>query len=172
MKLDPSDLVKELEAEVEEKRLAYEEAKAALAFLRKKYGLEPSSMLGAQKPKAEIPVTETGHIDLSELHVPESKPSLTETVSSVIQRFGEQEFNVGHIFAILEQTGAVPDVKSPKASIAQALSVLEKRDEVERIFKGSGNTPHKFRVCPKTEDIAGNAAEVPDFIGTKNEGHE
>lgn len=166
MKLDPTELVKELEAEVEEKRLAYEEAKSALAFLRKKYGLESSNLAGAPKPKTSIPVTASGHINLSELNVPESKPSLAETVSSVIRRFGDQEFNVGHIYAILEQTGEVPDVKSPKASIAQALSVLEKRGEVRRTFKGSGNTPHRFKRLPSAQDVFGENIVKGGVIAT------
>lgn len=174
MKLDSADLMKELEADVEKARLAHEEALAALAYMQKRFGLQKSAATSASTEPEQIPVTETGQIDLSELGVPETKPSLSETIGGVIQRLGDQEFTVGHILATLVKMGAVPDVKSPKASIAQALSVLEKKGDVERTFKGTGNTPHRFKVKtnPPEQAVVRPEDSHISFITGTNNGHE
>jgi hypothetical protein len=152
MKIDVAALLSDLEAEVDTAKKAYEESKIALDVFKRKFGASAPLHSSVSSEKQAITISGSGQIDLSEMKLDEPKKTLPDTVLEIISRFGDQEFTVGHVYNILEKMDEVPKVKSPKASIAQALSVLEGKGEVIRTLRGSGNIPHRFKLAKDSKE--------------------
>jgi len=108
-----------------------------------------AKMLGAdnQVDKKPDDITETGVIDLESLDVdqPKKRKTLGNDIREILPRFGDQEFTVNHVEAVLERMGKAPSGKTPKSRIAMALTLLEREGAITRVFKGRGNVPNRYR---------------------------
>lgn len=132
--------VAELRNKIAEDRKKLEEQEAALRVLESMLLAEQSNILRNPSPQVEI--------DLEGLNVPkhEKKQSLTDHVRNILPRFGNQEFGVSHVAAVLEQEGVTLKGKTPRARIADTLSKLVRKGEIARTYEGTGSEPHQYKV--------------------------
>jgi len=127
------------------KKLA--DAEAVLRFMYEKIGKPMKSVEADRKHLAIMMSGSTyGDIDLRTVGLEiASKPTLKDNIKLLVERMGHQEFTVQHIEALLQQDCNAPGGNNPRARIAMIMSDLEADGIVNRIFKGRGSEPHRFK---------------------------
>ena len=109
----------------------------------------PKKAKGGADVSSVPEIAETGEIDLAELEI-QSTPttsgdSLYSSVEGLIKRFGEQQFSVTHVEAVLRKMGQGSESKHFKNRISLVLRKLLDNEVIELTHKGSGNIPHRYR---------------------------
>lgn len=136
--------IDELRIEIDAEERSLNEKKAVLRYLENKSGKQSAPI----KPNTST-VISGSVIQLDQLVVPESgRRSLADDVEDVIKRFGNQEFSVAHVDAVMQQQG-IKDKSGeffPRSRISTALSKLEDEGLITRTFKGAGNVPHRYKI--------------------------
>lgn len=130
---------------IKQKSEELEEYKKALGIMEKLVGDNSST----NNKTSEITVTkDIGAINLNELEIPAQKVGKTRTlrdeISSVIARFGDQEFTVAHVVAVLKQEGKASEAKTFKNRISKLIKDIYENGEIEMTQKGVGNAPHFY----------------------------
>jgi hypothetical protein len=85
-----------------------------------------------------------------QLDLPEPARSgitFTEAVRQSVNTYRDTEFTVANIESSLKASG-VRLKEHPRARIAMILHDLTKKNVITRTQKGSGNTPHRYRLRP------------------------
>lgn len=146
--IDLNELRKEIE--IDRKNLA--EKEAVLRYLEIKEG---KSALSAKSGVATS--FAGGVIQLDQLIVPaSSKRTLADDVEDVVKRFGDQEFSVAHVDIVMQQQ----DIKDksgeyfPRSRLSTALGNLEEEGLIDRVFKGAGNVPHRYKLKKLEHELA------------------
>lgn len=149
---DSSEILSTLRKQVAKNRKALEEQEAALLVLEQMLG---SGHFSDITEGSANPAQETSVINLNDLNVQgaSKRKGLTEHVTGLQGRFGEQEFNCAHVQAILTQSGDAPGGKSPRARISMVLSKLEKSGLIERTFQGKGNVPNMYKFKTNENEV-------------------
>lgn len=159
----------ELRMKIENDRKKLEEQERALLILEQMLNEQfPQPQPVAPAPETSTLGAQSSLIKLEELSVAnvQERRTLADDVWDVAQRFGEQEFTVPHVEAVLKQLGREINAKAPRARIAMVLGTLEERGQVIRTFKGTGSVPHRFKVAPKKnrENLSGANTEALDLV--------
>ena len=144
------DLISDLQNEVNEARKAVEQKEQLLALLLERVGAPTP----ATADKATIP-EDNGIIKLDGLPISKAngKRTLTDEVKDVVSRFGDQEFNVVHVHAVLEQRGIPIAGKLPRARISVSLNDLIENGTIEKTFQGKGNVPNRYKLVQSHESM-------------------
>ena len=92
--------------------------------------------------------------EFEDLGVPEvaTTRTLPDEIRDVIQPFGTHEFTVPHVEIALRKVGKLPSSKAPRASIAMAMTKLEKDGDVRRTAKPTGSKPHVFKLINRAQE--------------------
>lgn len=117
---------------------------------RKKLEEQEAALRVLEEMVSESSISSQEEIKLGTLP---AKQSIVDNVLEVIDRFGDQEFMVANVEAILKDQGRLPQSKSPRASIAMALQKIEAQNKVVRTYKGRGNEPHRFKKANKIKKL-------------------
>lgn len=86
-------------------------------------------------------------LDLAAAGKAKSSTSFTEAVRQSVHGFRDTEFTVANIETFLKGNG-VRLAATPRARIAMILHDLTQKNVITRTRKGSGNTPHRYRLRP------------------------
>lgn len=99
----------------------------------------------------EIGAIESPQLDLVVMGqapiVYDSQRTFTQAVRESAHHFSNTEFTVANIETLLKGQGFTLNGK-PRARISMILHNMEKEGKVIRVFRGSGNVPHRYRVNP------------------------
>lgn len=141
-----------------------EEEKMRISEGRKKLDEEEAALCVLERMIAGtvLPIGSQQEIDLGKLQVNIAPPkkSLITLVGEVVQRFGSQEFTVESVERVLEAQGNLPKGKTPRASIAMALTKLEQERVVIRTYRGVGSEPHRFKKAITAQEAFGSEDDL------------
>ena len=148
------DPIAELEKRIEENKRLVSEQEQALAVLKKAFGIS------AANTKTQAVITKNSEVNdvfsFGDLIAPTNKRNtFLDDIKSVISQFASNEFSVVHVEAALKRKGIEINGKSPRARISLALAKLMDDKFVEKVFDGSGNIPHRYRLKGETPVVAG-----------------
>ena len=134
----------ELRKEIEVDRKSLAEKEAVLHFLEKKEKeIKPADPVFSPIVEAQ----QDGFIQLDQLEPATKRPTFITDVQDVVSRFGDQEFTVIHVDAVLKKMGKeVKGGKFPRSRISTVLAKLEEQGLIVRTFKGGGNSPNRYKL--------------------------
>lgn len=144
------DPIEELEKRIQESKRLVTEQENALAVLKKAFGVTVAKVMPEQKQEI------SKAFSFNDLVVPDLKRNkLTEHIESVVKTFGTNEFSVLHVEAALKKHGIEINSKSPRTRISLSMAKLLDSGLVEKVFEGSGNVPHRYRLKGETPVATG-----------------
>lgn len=85
-----------------------------------------------------------GYIDLSELGVGPCRNTLEDRIRGIIKRFGPQEFNPRHVYAVLSSENADQKRLPHRERVSGILINLVKKKELTLILRGKGSEPSVY----------------------------
>jgi len=142
-----SNHLEDLRNKIADTEKELEELKAAYRVMERLGYAEKPILEGKEEDIASI--DDTGAINLDELDLPvkviKSSNSLYTNVTNVIERFGDQEFTVNHVYAALSKLGKGSDAKHFKNRVSMMIRKLSDEGVIERTYKGVGNSPHRYK---------------------------
>lgn len=155
------DPIAELEKRIQESKQLIAEQESALAVLKKAFGgIGTTAVVSATKPAINK------NFSFGDLVVPPMKRNvLTDQIQSVVGTFGTNEFTVLHVEAALQQLGTPVNGKSPRARISLSLAKLLDDKFVEKVFEGSGNVPHRYRLKGESPASTGLSGVTMSLAG-------
>jgi hypothetical protein len=126
MTISVADIVA-LKQQIAADRKKLEERENALAIVA-----EMLRELGGEQPQLDLPV-------------PSKSRTFTEAVRESVHHFPREEFTVANIETLLRGQNVHLN-GNPRARIAMIMSDLARKGVIARTFKGSGNTPNRYRL--------------------------
>ena len=137
---------------------AIEETERDLAALKAAYKvMQRRDNRAAKSTTNATPVTpaigESGVINLDEVKLPGKTvrrgPTLQDDIRGLIGRFGDQEFTVNHVDAVLRKMGKGSDAKHYKNRISTTIRKLTEEGLITLSHQGIGSDPHRYLVIHK-----------------------
>lgn len=159
------DPIVELEKRIQENKRLVIEQEQALAVLKKAFSGAATSVATPVITKKSDASQPFNFNDL--LVVEKKRNSLTDEIQSVVSTFGKNEFTVLHVEAALLRNGVELIGKSPRARISLSLAKLVEQKFVEKVFEGSGNIPHRYRLkgeSPASTGLSNATMSAPDDL--------
>jgi hypothetical protein len=157
------DEIKQLEEEILALKVKLSEKQGVLNYLLMKR-TEAKTIVLSSDTKFEEVVLQDGVIDLSKLDVPSMyRRTLFDDIWAVVSKFGDQEFMVTTVEAVLKAQGTDVEGKSPRARIAGILSKMLEHGKLIQTLKGSGNVPHRYKLAKKSENVTTGHSDVLDL---------
>ncbi len=149
--------LKDLDQMIAEAEKDLEELKAARRVMEK-FGSKSSESSEVNTSS----IGDTGIINLDDVALPvkavKNDDTLMANIKKLVKRFGTQEFTVTQVDAVLRQMGKGSNAKHFKNRVSIIIRQLTDEGMLEKIFEGSGNVPHKYRLTQQISFLDKNGS--------------